>query len=178
MSENGMKGAFKNAKLVDYTGSYKGFQHLKQFGNDFVDLVRKCKDGAKAVVVIDKAIDSNVKAPLLVRDHINLSGDNPLLGPNDPIGQRFPVVQEIYYYDLPSGLASGVIAGLAPQVVPTSNDQKNLKEIGVDACSYNMVSSMLIAAHAGWKVLGIVVPENQTLSDDQQKQIHDLVEGK
>ena len=177
MSENGMKGEFKNAKLIDYTGSHKGFQHLKQFGNDFVDLVRKCKDGAKAVVVIDRAID-NVKAALLVRDHINLSGNNPLLGPNDPIGQRFPVVQEIYYYGLPSGLASGVIAGLAPQVIPNSTDQKNLKEIGVDACSYNMVSSMLIAAHAGWKVLGIVVPENQTLSDDQQKQIHDLVEGK
>lgn len=178
MSENGMKGEFKNAKLIDYTGSHKGFQHLKKFGQEFVDLVRNCKDGSKAVVVIDRAIGGNIKAPLLVKDHINLSGDNPLVGPNNPIGQRFPVVQGIYYSELPRGISEGIIAGLAPEVVPSSADEKHLKEIGVAASSYNMVSSMLIAAHAGWKVLGIVLPENQALTDDQQKQIHDLVEGK
>lgn len=178
MSNNGMKEAFKNAQLIDYTASHAGFKHMSHFGKQFVDLVRDSSNGSKAVVVIDKAINSRIDSPLLVRDHINLSGDNPLVGPNDPIGQRFPVVQGIYYYDAPKGLNTGIVAGLAPEVIPDSDDVKRLRDLGVDACSYNMVSSMLIAAHAGWKVLGIVVPENKTLSDEQQKQILDLVEGK
>lgn len=177
MSQTEMRACFKGAKLVDYTGRHIGFTQLQRFGTEFIELVREGKGGAKAVVVIDSCAGAAAGSPLLVRDHINLTGDNPLVGPNNPIGERFPVVQGIYFSDLPGGLRTGVVAGLAEGVLPDTEDTKRLKEIGADICSYNMVQSMLVAAHAGWKVLGIIVPERGELAAEQIKEIRDLVEG-
>lgn len=173
-----MKAAFSGAQLVDFTGKHKGFKHMKQFGQEFIDLVRNCKDGSRAVVILDTAIGGRYTSPLVVKDHINLSGDNPLTGPNHPLGQRFPIVQGIYFTDCLKGANTGVAAGLCPGVKPTGEEQQALKEIGVDICSYNLVPSMLVAAHAGWKVLGVLIPEGATLSDEHLQEIQQLTEKK
>jgi hypothetical protein len=167
MSGHDMKALFKGAKLVDFTGKQAGFVHMKKFDQEFIDLLRNCKDGTKAVVVIDHGFGGRYDSPVVVRDHVNLSGNNPLVGPNNPIGERFPIVQGIYFDDCLREANRGVVAGLKEGVKPTIEEQQALREIGADICAYNMVPSMLVAAHAGWKVLGIVLPENGSLSASQ-----------
>ena len=174
MSANSAIDAFKGARLVDFTGKHAGFKHMKHFDQSFVDLVRECKDGCRAVVIVDSGFGGKESGPIIARDHINLSGDNPLVGPNHPIGQRFPVVQGIYLNAGLKGAASGIVAGLKEGVKPTAEEKEALKGLGVDVCTYNLVPAMLVAAHAGWNVLGIVLPEGKSLTGDQLKEIADL----
>lgn len=163
------KEALKGAKLVDFTGTAKGFKQLNKFGPDFTDMVRSAKD-CKAVVVVDRAVGSRHAEPMIVRDHINLSGNNPLLGPNHPGGDRFPVVQGVYLNDF-VGLSTGIAAGLHESAQPDRNDIESVRNLGADCCCYNMVPAMLVAAHAGWKVLGLVLPEGVELTAEQLKEI-------
>jgi purine-nucleoside phosphorylase len=174
MSANIAKAAFRGARLVDFTGKHEGFQQMKHFGEQFIDLVRQNKDGCRAVVIIDNGFGGRYTTPLLARDHINLSGDNPLVGPNNPLGERFPIVQGVYFTDCLKGASTGVVAGLKEGVKPTGEEQQTLKELGIDVCSYNLVPAMLIAAHAGWKVLGIILPEGASLSAAQIEEIREL----
>lgn len=175
----GVNEAYKGAKLVDFTGTASGFQQMKRFGPEFTDLIRKSKDGAKAVVVVDRGFGGRYSKPLLARDHINLTGDNPLVGHNDPdVGPRFPIVQGIYLTDALQGSDTGIVAGLKEGVKPDAEEQDLLRTIGVDICSYNLVPSMLVAAHAGWKVLGIILPDDVTLSSEQLNEIKELTGSK
>ncbi len=152
---------------------------MKSFGPEFVELVRGSKDGSKAVVVVDHGFGGRFTSPLIARDHINLTGNNPLVGHNDPaIGERFPIVQGIYLTDLLKGANSGVVAGLKEGVKPDSEEQELLRTIGADICSYNLVPSMLIAAHAGWKVLGILLSDDANLSAEQVNEINELTGNK
>jgi purine-nucleoside phosphorylase len=99
------------------------------------------------------------EAPHVVRDHLNLTGTNPLVGPNDPCGERFPSVNDVYITDLCPNLPRGVAAGLVGGVFPTREEMEFLRSLGADFCCYNLVPTMIVAAHAGLKVLGLVVPE-------------------
>ncbi|MBX9690432.1 MAG: hypothetical protein K2X27_27200 [Candidatus Obscuribacterales bacterium] len=175
MSNKEMREAFKGAKLVDFTASpHAGFEHMDKFGPEFIEMVRNKSNGSKAVVVIDHGFAARYTGPVLVRDHINLSGNNPLVGPNHPAGERFPIVQGIYFSDILKDCQQGVLAGLKEGVKPDSEEQQLLRTIGADVCSYNLVPSMLVAAHAGWKVLGIVLGENSRLSEKQLAEIKEL----
>ncbi len=179
MSGNNMNASFfKGARLVDFTGKQSGFIQMKRFDREFIDLVRKTTDGSKSVVVLDTGFGGRYAGPLVARDHINLTGDNPLVGPNHPIGQRFPIIQGVYFTCCIKGANKGVVAGLKEGVKPTSDDAQILRAIGVDICSYNLVPSMLVAAHAGWKVLGIVLPEGTSLSTSQIQEINELTGSK
>lgn len=178
MSTEAMKACFKGAKLVDYTGKVKSFKQMNGFSKEFIDLVRECKDKSKAVVVIDHGFGGRHNKPLIVRDHINLSGNNPLVGPNHPCGERFPIVQGIYLNEALKGVDTGIVAGLKDGVKANSEEQTILRTIGADICSYNLVPSMLVAAHAGWKVLGILLPDGSELSTEQLKEIAELTESK
>ena len=162
----------KGGHRIDFTGSVPGFRQMTACGEEFAALVR---NGGKpsAVVVIDRAIGASFKEPALVSDHVNLTGTSPLIGPNHPCGERFPVVQGIYV-DCLSHLSRVVVAGLKPGVVPTAADVSRLKEFGVDCSCYNLIPAMLLAAHAGWKVLGIVVPEGATLPPHVVDEIDEL----
>lgn len=168
--------AFKGAHLVDFTGTCGGFTKMNSFGPPVVDLIRK--GGAKAIVLIDRASGLRHARPIVVRDHLNLTGSNPLVGPNDPAGPRFPVVQGIYETGHPQGMDTGVAAGLKPGVEPSGEDIQFLRKFGVDFCCYNIVPSMLVAAHAGLKVLAIGLPEGQNLSAEQMDEILELTGAK
>ena len=175
---NNPANKLKNALVIDYTGTVSAAKQMDRFNKDFVKLIRADAKQGRVVLVIDRAIASRQQQALMVRDHINLSGDNPLLGPNDPCGQRFPIVQGIYLSEGIKGLSSGVVAGIKEGTKPDEEEQHILKTLGVEACSYNMVPSMLVAAHAGWQVLGIVLPENAKLSDEQIQEVNQIAEGK
>ena len=177
MADAETKKIFKGACVVDYTGTVPSAARMSGFGPEFVKMIRSGDCKQKAVVVIDCGIASSKSEPFVVADHVNLSGDNPLVGPNDPLGQRFPIVQGIYFNPL-EGWSQAIVAGLKDGAKPDAEEAKALEKIGVGVCAYNMVPSMLIAAHAGWKVLGVIVPENASLSESQIAQLNNLVEGK
>lgn len=164
---------FKGARLVDFTGKVPGFEYLKSYKDGLAELVSHDQN-ARAIVVIDKAIAGRIAAPVLVRDHLNITGDNPLTGPNPPGCDRFPVVQGIYVSDCPAGMSSGIAVGLKHGVVPDSDDITFIRSLGGDFCCYNIVPAMLIAARYGWKVLAIGVPDNAALSESHLHEIEEL----
>lgn len=176
MSDNG-KEVFQGAHLVDFTGTCDGFKQMESFGTELVKLLRS--KSAKAVVLVDKATGARHNRPIVVRDHLNLTGDNPLIGHNDSsIGPRFPVVQGIYCTNHPQGADVGVTAGLKAGVNLSGEELALVRKFGADFCSVNIVPSMLVAAHAGLKVLAVGLPEGEKLSQAQMTEILDLVGAK
>lgn len=106
-------------------------------------------------------------ALVLISDHINLQGVNPLVGPNDDrLGPRFPDMTEVYAADLrvlaheaadQSGvpLHEGVYAGLLGPSYETPAEIRYLRTIGADLVGMSTVLEAIAARHMGMKVLGI-----------------------
>lgn len=104
-----------------------------------------------------------------VTDHINLMGDNPLIGWNDDrLGDRFPDMSEPYAraqrelaesvaLELGIPLRRGVLAAVAGPNLETAAEYRFLRRIGADVVGMSMVPENLVAIHAGMKVLGICV---------------------
>jgi purine-nucleoside phosphorylase len=106
-------------------------------------------------------------ALVLIRDHINLQGQNPLAGPNDDrLGPRFPDMSEAYsrqYRDIAKDQASklgkplyeGVYAALAGPSYETPAEIRYLRAIGADLVGMSTVPEVIAANHMGMKVLAI-----------------------
>ena len=106
---------------------------------------------------------------VLLEDHINLMGANPLIGPNDErIGPRFPDMSEPYdpalrrlaldvaqQQRLP--LHPGVYAAVAGPNLETKAEYRFLRQIGADVVGMSMVPEVLVARHGGLRVLAITV---------------------
>jgi purine-nucleoside phosphorylase len=100
-------------------------------------------------------------------DHINLTGVNPLAGPNDDAwGPRFPDMSAAYDPTLgtlaaeaaaAAGLAlpQGVYAGLRGPSLETPAEVRFLRAIGADAVGFSTVLETIAAVHAGMRVLGL-----------------------
>lgn len=104
---------------------------------------------------------------MLIRDHLNLTGENPLTGPNaDAWGPRFPDMTAAYdaglmdaarraAVSLSLDLREGVYAGLRGPSLETSAETRFLKIIGADAVGFSTVMETIAAVHGGMKVLGL-----------------------
>lgn len=104
---------------------------------------------------------------MLIRDHLNLTGDNPLIGPNDArFGPRFPAMGEAYTPELRAvakrvakeqgvTLHEGVYAGLNGPNYETPAEIQMLSRMGADVVGMSTVFETISAAHLGMKVLGI-----------------------
>ena len=104
---------------------------------------------------------------MLITDHLNLTGTNPLIGPNDPdMGARFPVMFDAYKAELRSvahavakgqgfTLQEGVYAGIPGPAFFTEAEVRHLITIGADAIGMSTVHETIAAVHGGMKVLGI-----------------------
>ena len=159
---------WSDALIIDYTGTFETNEKSKlyafeRFDRKVMELIRQPND-KKLMVTFDTAFGWQHKTPSVVKDHLNLSGYNPLIGPNHPGGERFPVVQDIYIYDCAEKVADGgpvVIAGLKHGKSLNAEDADFMHILGADCYCYNTVPTMLVAAHLAWKVLSIVGPDNQ-----------------
>ncbi len=158
VSEVDDKLKLRNALCIDYTGDVKAFKQFPAFGDDVIRLLRAGAEN-KTVVIVDRGFGFEKRAPHVVRDHLNLTGDNPLVGPNDPVGARFPVLLDVYITGFLTDMAEGVAAGIKPGVQVSEPEMDMIRLLGGDFACYNLVPTMIVAGHAGWKVLAFVVPE-------------------
>jgi purine-nucleoside phosphorylase len=114
---------------------------------------------------------------MLMVDHINLTGSNPLIGPNDPEqGERFPVMFDAYRPELNAlarqvgvkegiYLQEGVHAGITGPAFFTKAELRFLVKIGADSIGMSSVPEVIVATHAGIKVLGIGTITDMALPD-------------
>ena len=114
---------------------------------------------------------------MLIEDHINLLGDNPLIGPNDDrLGDRFPDM--CFAYDrellkLGSRIAleekivcrQGVFVAVAGPNLETRAEYRFLRGIGADAVGMSTVPEVIVAVHSKMRVLGVSVITDQCLPD-------------
>ena len=104
---------------------------------------------------------------MLITDHINFTGQNPLIGPNeDEIGPRFPDMSEAYtltYREVAKEAASqldltlkeGVYMGYSGPTYETPAEIRMSRTMGADAVGMSTVPEVIVAAHSGLKVLRI-----------------------
>jgi purine-nucleoside phosphorylase len=104
---------------------------------------------------------------VLLRDHINLQGSNPLIGPNDErLGERFPDVTRVHWQPyrefarqeaqkLGLEIFEGVYAALSGPSYETPAEIRYLRTIGADLVGMSTVSEVIAAAHLHIRVLGI-----------------------
>jgi len=117
-------------------------------------------------------------------DQINLTGDNPLIGPNDDkLGTRFPDMSQPYdreYVKLAEEIAlderirlrKGVFVGVAGPNLETAAEYRFLKMIGGDVVSMSMVAENIVAIHGKMRVVGLAVVTDLCLPDALQPASH------
>ncbi len=124
---------------------------------------------------------------MLITDHINLVGINPLIGPNnEELGPRFPDVSCVYNKDLRNvalrvaveqniHLQQGVYGWWSGPVYETPAEIRMIRTLGGDAIGMSTVPEAITAVHAGLKVLGISCLTNMACGILEQPLSHDEV---
>jgi purine-nucleoside phosphorylase len=148
-----------------------------------VRLLRRLGAGILVVTNAAGALDPALRpgAVMLIEDHLNFTGANPLTGANDAgIGPRFPDMSNAYDAELrrraraaaaAAGipLDGGVYAGIAGPSLETSAERRFLRAAGAHAVGMSTVLEVIAAVHAGMRVLGLSAITNAaTGGPDQQ----------
>lgn len=110
---------------------------------------------------------------MVIRDHLNFLGENPLRGPNvDEWGPRFPDLSEPYHPALVktaldaatscklAKVISGIYVCIAGPSLETPAETRWLRDCGADAVGMSTVPEVIVAKHAGMEVLGLSVVAN------------------
>ena len=129
--------------------------------------------GAETLILTSIVGSMNPQMPqgslVLLEDHINLMGANPLIGPNDEaLGPRFPDMSQPYDPALRRlalqvasaqgiPLREGVYVAVAGPNLETRAEYRMLRQLGADVVGMSMVPEVLTARHAGMRVLAVVV---------------------
>jgi purine-nucleoside phosphorylase len=137
--------------------------------------------GAKVLIVSNACGGMNPQWEkgdlMLIEDHINLLGDNPLIGPNDErLGDRFPDMCHAYDRELLKlarrialeeqiPCQQGVFVAVSGPNLETAAEYRFLRGIGADVVGMSTVPEVIVGVHSRMRVLGISVITDQCLPD-------------
>jgi purine-nucleoside phosphorylase len=150
-----------------------------------------CALGVETLVLTNAAGAVNTRYRpgdlMIIEDHINLMGDNPLKGPNiAELGPRFPDLSEAYFkegIELLKGVAAelnmpvygGVYAGLLGPTYETPAEIRMLRTLGAEAIGMSTVPETIAANHLGVRVAGVSCITNLAAGSTPQKLSHQEV---
>jgi len=117
---------------------------------------------------------------MVISDHINFTGQNPLIGPNlDPMGPRFPDMTAVYDRELIEltervaleekiKLQKGVYVGVTGPSMETPAETRFLRMMGGDAVGMSTIPEVIVAVHAGLRILGLSAISNVNRPDSMK----------
>lgn len=124
---------------------------------------------------------------MIITDHLNLTGTNPLIGPNNALlGPRFPDMSRAYESNLVKfaedtgaklgiSLCQGVYAGITGPTYMTPAELRMLRCVGADAVGMSTVPEVIAARHMGMRVLGISCITDMAIGDSLEPLTHEQV---
>jgi purine-nucleoside phosphorylase len=140
--------------------------------------------GVKTVVISNAVGGMNPQLSpgdiTVITDHINLMGDNPLIGPNeDKLGVRFPDMSEPYSNELITlaeksalelklSLKRAVYCAITGPNLETAAEYRYLRAVGADTVGMSVVPECIAAVHSGMKVIGFSIVTDACFPDTLQ----------
>ncbi|MDB4866643.1 MAG: purine-nucleoside phosphorylase [Cohnella sp.] len=124
---------------------------------------------------------------MIIRDHLNMTGANPLIGTNESsLGPRFPDMSRAYTPELAEfvkrtaaslgiDVKEGVYAGISGPTYMTPAELKMLRLLGGDAVGMSTVPEVIVASHAGMKVIGISCVTDMAIGEELEPLTHEQV---
>ncbi|MBC7173761.1 MAG: purine-nucleoside phosphorylase, partial [Polyangiaceae bacterium] len=126
---------------------------------------------------------------MVLSDHLNLTGQNPLLGPNDPaLGPRFPDMSEVYdsalrlrlhraAASIGIALHEGVYAGVLGPSYETPAEVRMLRLLGASVVGMSTVLEAIAARHVGLRVAGLSCITNRAAGLSSELHTHEEVKA-
>ncbi|MFD1738790.1 purine-nucleoside phosphorylase [Bacillus salitolerans] len=124
---------------------------------------------------------------MIIEDHLNMTGNNPLIGPNESeFGPRFPDMSRAYtpsYIQTVKEVAArlnikvqqGVYAGITGPTYMTPAELIMLRNLGADTIGMSTVPEVIVASHMGLKVLGISCITDMAIGEELEPLTHEQV---
>ncbi|WP_407071827.1 purine-nucleoside phosphorylase [Pueribacillus theae] len=124
---------------------------------------------------------------MLIQDHINMTGDNPLIGENEEeLGPRFPDMSRAYAPDLQTlvqdtaeklniPIQKGVYAGISGPSYMTAAELNMLRIIGADTVGMSTVPEVIVANHMSMSVIGLSCITDMAIAEELQPLTHEQV---
>lgn len=183
-------GNFQGKQVVAMQGRFHYYEGYEMDQVTFPVRVMKLL-GVQTLIVTNAAgavnKDFNPGDLVLISDHINLSGRNPLIGRNlDEFGPRFPDMSNAYDKDLRTKvkeiaknagieLREGVYTMLSGPTYETPAEIRMIRTLGGDAVGMSTVPEVIIANHCGLKVIGVSCMTNMAAGILDQPLCHEEV---
>ncbi|WP_078553158.1 purine-nucleoside phosphorylase [Bacillus alkalicellulosilyticus] len=151
---------------------------MKQMGVDILLVTNACGGMNKAFSPGDL---------MLIEDHLNLTGANPLIGPNDSkLGPRFPDMSHAYTPELRAivehvaakldiPIQKGVYAGISGPTYMTAAELIMLRKLGGDVVGMSTVPEVIVARHGGMRVIGISCVTDMAIGEELEGITHEEV---